>query len=242
MASTVKMKSFALCIYLIFVTGACFGQNKFLLNSLIGQQIVLINGKQYFIDSTATKIPTQYPRFDTLIFKRDAISLGVPIICNFKPDSNYSITIACCAEPDITEMSKLNCDSCQFWDLTTDLDKIHRQFVDKPFISIRTKIAPKDSIYAWHADAACRTQHKLIGTDLWRLGVPPKCFYWSNITTITFFKTDPTLPKHEETDMEQFLRIKNIVNLASVSFRLFDDQRFILTFDENANSVILQYE
>ena len=236
------MKSFAFCIILVFATSSCFAQNKFMLNSIVGQVTVLINGKQYFIDSAATKIPTHYPKFDTLIFKRDAISLGVPIICNFKPDSNYSITMGCCAKPDIAKSSKLSCDSCQFWKLPTDLAKIHRQFADKPFFSIRTKTTPRDSIYAWHDDPTIQPEYKLINTQLWCFGVPPKGFYWSNISTFTFFRTDQSLPVHEKTDMEEFLGMKNIVQLNSISLRLFDDQRFVLTYDENNNSVILAYE
>jgi len=114
--------------------------------------------------------------------------------------------------------------------------------MNKPFISIRTKRNPKDSIYAWHADFACETEYKLINSTLWRLGIPPKCFYWNNFTTITFFKTDEKMQKHEMTNLEEFLDMKNIIELASIKFILFDNEKFIIIFDERNNSITLEYE
>ena len=236
-----KKKTILFLLTVLITSACCYSQNEFTLNSINGLQTIQINGKQYWIDSTEVKIKTNYPKFDTIVF----LSLyNTPIICNFKPDSIYSITPACCAELDIIPQSKLRNDSLHIWALedSYDFDKIQNQLIDKPFISIKTKNNPRDSIYAWHADAACETEYKLINSNLWLLGVPPKCYYWSNITTIQFFKTDNKMPSHKETDLEEFLGIKNIVELSSISFRLFDNERFIIIFDEKKLTTKLTYE
>lgn len=203
---------------------------------------VKINGKEYHVDSIGTKIKTRYPKFDTLVFLANAPNINIPVICNFKPDSIYTVSVACCGSLDIIPASKFRNDSLYLWDFEKDFDKIQDQLMDKPFISIRTKNNPKDSIYAWHADAACITEHRLINSKLWQLGVPPKCFYWNNITTILLFKTDHSMPTHPKTDLEEFLSIDNIVKLTEVSFRLFDNERLVIIYDEKKNRAVLQYE
>lgn len=232
---------FILTIFYLNVT-YCFSQKQFTLNSSIGSTTVKINGIQYQAESIGTKIKTNYPKFDTLVFLGEAPNIDRPIICNFKPDTVYTISVACCGSLDIIPASKFKNDSLSIWDFEKDFDKIQNQLMDRPFISIRTLSDPKDSVYAWHADAACETEHKLINTKLWQLGVPPKCFYWNNITTIQFFKTDKTIPKHETTDLEEFLAIDNIVELTDISFRLFDNERFVITYDEKTNKCTLEYE
>lgn len=239
--TTAMKRILILTIFYLNVT-YCFSQKQFTLNSSIGSTTIKINGIQYQADSIGTKIKTNYPKFDTLVFLGDVPNINRPIICNFKPDTVYTISVACCGSLDIISVSKFKNDSLSIWDLEEDFDKIQNQLMDRPFISIRTKRNPKDSIYAWHADAACMTEHKIINSSLWRFGIPPKCFYWNNITTFQFFKTDDKLPKHEETDLEEFLQIKNIVELSSISFRLFDNERFVIIYDENSNNIKLEYE
>ena len=234
-------------IRLIFLTTilsvqTLFSQNKFTLLSQVGHQTILVNGKKYSIDSIGTKIKTRHPKFDTLTFLRESSNSKIQIICNFKPDSSYFITYACCGSLDIIPKSKFNCDSLKYWNDEKDFEKIKNQVLDKPFLSIRTKKPPKDSIYAWHSDAACLTEHKLISTELWRLGIPPKCFYWSNITPIQFFKTDSKSKLSRNKDVEELLDKKYIVELKTIYLRLFDNQKFILTFDEENTSIILAYE
>jgi len=236
------MKTILILTFFYLNVTYCFSQKQFTLHSSIGSTIVKINGIEYQADSIGTKIRTNYPKFDTLVFLRDAPNINRPIICNFKPDTVYTISVACCGSLDIIPASKFKNDSLSIWDFEEDFDKIQNQLMDKPFISIRTNGNHKDSIYAWHADAACMTEHKLINSTLWRLGIPPKCFYWNNITTIQFFTTDEKIAKHEETDLEDFLQIKNIVELSSISFRLFDNERFVITYDEKNKSVKLEYE
>lgn len=230
-----------LTIFYLNVT-YCFSQKQFTLNSSIGEMTVKINGIQYQVDSIGTKINTNYPKFDTLTFIENAPIVNIPIICNFKPDSVYSISVACCGSLDIIPASKFKNDSLSIWDFEKDFDKIQNQLMDRPFISIKTKKSPKDSIYAWHADGTCMTQHRIINQELWQMGVPPKCFYWNNITTIQFFRTDKTMPKHEKTDLEEFLSIDNIVELTDISFRLFDNERFVIIYDEKTNRCSLEYE
>jgi hypothetical protein len=230
------------CFIFLFIGTNCHSQKDFTIYSPIGTQALQINGEKYTIDSIGIIIRTNYPRFDTLVFLTDASNIGIPIVCNFKPDSVYSLSVACCGSFDIIQTSKLKNDSLKFWDYEKDFDRIQHLLMDKPFVSIRTKHTTQDSIYAWHADAACETQHKIINYKLWRLGVPPKCFYWNNITTIQFFITDKKMQSHDMTNLEEFLGIKNIIELNSISFRLFSNERFIVVFDKKNNNVTLDYE
>jgi hypothetical protein len=217
-------------------------QGDFTLKSHVGVQNIRLNGVLYVVDSVKLTIPTNYPSFDTLVFESNAANSNNLIICNFKPDTSYSIIMVCCGSNDIIPTSKLNNDSLRYWDYEKDFDKIQNQFWDKPFISIRTKGSPQDSIYAWHADAACGTEHKVISTELWRLGVPPKCFYWNNITYIVFFKKSEINKTLQEEQTAEFLGFKNIEIMATISFRLFDNERFVIVFDEENKTGKLEYE
>lgn len=221
-----------------------FAQKLFTLNSSVGLTKVQVNGKQYQVDSAGSKIKTNYPKFDTLVFVVEDASVIKPIICNFKPDSVYTIADACCATLDIIPASKFKHDSLSVWflDPEKNFGKIQNVFCDIPFITIKTLQNPKDSTFAWHADAACLTECKLINKEPWILGVPPKCYYWSNITTIQFFKTDNTIAKHVPTHLETFISISNIVELTNISFRLFDNQRFVIVYDCKKKIATLSYE
>jgi hypothetical protein len=229
-------------VFSILNCSTLFSQKKFHIESQVETQTILVNGKKYRIDNIGTKISTRFPNFDTLVFQTESANSKMQLVCNFKPDSSYVITYACCGSLDIIPKSKFNCDSLKYWTVENDFGEIQNNFLDKPYLSIRTKKAPKDSVYAWHADAACITQHQLIGTDLWKLGVPPKCFYWSNITAILFFKTDAKSNQNRSQYVEEFLDKKNVIELATIHLRLFDNQKFILTFDEDNNTVKLTYE
>lgn len=221
---------------------ALFSQKKFLLLSHAGIRDVLINGKKYKIERTGISIKTLYPKFDTLSFLSGAANQNDKIICNFKPDSSYVISGACCGSLDIIPQSRFNCDSLKYWDGEKDFEKIQNLFLDKPYLSVRTRKPPADSLYAWHADAACVTAHSLIDTSLWKLGIPPKCFYWNNITPILFFKTDALSQQKRNDDVAEFLDKKNVIELTTIYLRLFDNQKFILTFDEETRSVKLSYD
>lgn len=219
-----------------------YSQNKFLLKSNIGVIKIALNNKPYVIDSLGLKIKTSYPKFDTLIFLSESGNSTDKVICNFKPDSSYNLTYACCGSLDVIPTYKFNLDSLKYWDAEKDFLKIQNQLMDKPFLSIKTKQSPKDSIYAWHSDAACLTEHQLIDTSIWELGIPPKCFYWNNITPIVFFKTDAKSNDKRDKNVEEFLNKKNIIELNTIYLRLFDNQKFILTFDEVTHTIKLEYD
>ena len=120
--------------------------------------------------------------------------------------------------------------------------KIQNQLRDKPFISIGTKGITSDTVYAWHADAACETEYKMIGKKLWKLGVPPKCFYWNNITSVVFFKLSNRNHTMEEKQTAEFIGFDYIEIINRVSFRFFDDERFILILDDEDKTVNIEYE
>lgn len=230
-----------LTFFLLNVT-LCFSQKQFTLNSFIGPMNVMVNGIRYKVDSVGIKIRTNYPKFDVFTFIENEGDMNRPIICNFKPDSVYSISYSCCASHDIFSTSKLMCDSLSLWDGEEDIDKVKNTLLERPFISIKTLRNPKDSIYAWHADATCETECKLINTKLWPLGIPPKGNYWNNFTTIQFFKTETTIPKHEKTFLEEYLSKDNIIELTTIRFLLFDNERYLIIYDEKHNTVTIKYE
>ena len=80
------------------------------------------------IDSVGTKILTNYPSFDTLVFKSEFPGSNNPIICNFKLDTTYYITVACCGSLDIIPTSKLKNDSLNYWDFEKDFVAGYTQF------------------------------------------------------------------------------------------------------------------
>ena len=236
------MKNLIFLFFTLFHSLHSIGQSEFFLKSDVGKQDVIINGSLYSVDSMGILVHTNYPDFDKINFVSRLPYSKTPIHCNFKRDSSYTITLSCCGSFDIIPTSKLECDSLKYWGIDIDLDRIHRQLADQPFISIRTKNETSDPVFAWHADAACMTKHKVLSTDLWELGVPPKCYYWNNITTILFFKQDNTIQDHSAADIEELLDIENIVILSKIRFRLFDNERFIIEFDDKNNTTALYYE
>lgn len=219
----------------------CSSQNSFTLSADIGIITVEVNGNQFTIDSAGTKIRTNFPRFDQIIFLSTDSATRSPIICNFKPDSVYTIVKTCCNTPDILPTSRLQNDSLKIWDIETDFDKIQQQLMDKPFISVKAKKKPKCNLYIWTADAGCFPEYWSIDTTLLPLGTPRKCFFWSNITTFQVFTTDETLAQQESADLEELLGIEHFVKLSAVSLRLFDNESFVIIFDEKTNNISVEY-
>ncbi len=236
------MKPGLLPVILIFITVATQAQNQFTLKSRVGSMQVRVNGQEYFVDSIGTQINTQYPGFDTLIFLAEGPNSEEPVFCNFKPDSVYAVSLACCGSLDLFPASRFEYDSLFLWDYREDFGRIQNHLMDRPFLSIRTKHPPTDSLYAWHADASCITEYKMIDTATWQLGVPPKCFYWTNITYIRFFKQDERLASKEESHTGELLDIPNVVELSSIAIRLFDNERFVIVYNERTNQITLEYE
>lgn len=236
------MPSIRLLFFILFLpTIPLLGQKPFRIASATGPQMIKLNGQKYRVDSTGIMLHTQFSRFDTLSFCGENPNVNDPILCNFKPDSSYTIIQACCGSLDIVSSAKWkllewNGEYDENYLLQTQL-----QLMDRPYLFIKTKRPPKDSLYAWHNDPACETSHHLIHTDPWPLGVPPKCYYWSNITYITFFKTDSKSTEERNNTLEEFLGLENVVELGHVGLRLFDDQKFLLTFDERKRAIRVGY-
>jgi len=235
------MKRFFLVLILILIVTFCYSKNKFNLSSSVGEQKILINGNEILIDSLEKNICTNYPKFDTLVFISEVSNSNEKIICNFKPDSSYTITYACCESLDIIPNYKLKNGDLNISSSEQNTEKIQETLIDKPYILIKTK-KTRNNLYVWIADVSCDNEYKEIKSGFCDLGVPKKCLYWSNVTTIMFFKTDKKLLKHDKTYLEEFLNLNNIVELASISYRLFDDERFIIYFDEKSNKAEIKYK
>jgi len=238
---SINMRGKVIVIFLLILNLNCFSQNHFMLNTVIGDSVeVTVNGTKIFLRSEYTKVKTNYPKFDTLF-----LSQKKPIICNFKPDTNYSVSGACCATLDIIPSSKLDCDSLKIWDFEVDASKIQRQLMDRPFISLRLSQNKNDTIYGWYADYACMPKFKALSKEAWGYGVPVKCFYWSNISPFIFFKSDEDYSrglKSDGTVEDEYPDFEKIDKLASISLRLFDNQKFILTYDVETETIQLEYE
>jgi len=226
---------------LLFSGVNLLGQNTFKIESPNKIIIIKLNGKTYSVGSKAVTISTNYPDFDTLSLSLGETDWDENIICNFKPDSIYILETACCGSIDIFPSDKLKNDSLKHWNFSKDIDKIHKQLLDKPNITIRTKSHTTKEIFAWIVDPACDLKNKSINKP-WQVGVPPKCNYWSNITNILFYKIDNNMPEHKPTQTETFLNIENIVEINSIRFRLFDDENFEIIVNIESGNVIIEYQ
>ena len=222
------------------------GQKSFWLNSELGDSVwVEVNGQQFYLNNEPIRIRTQYPKFDTLRFLGAANKMTSKIICNFKPDSAYSIAEACCASVDIIPTSKLKNDSLKIWwdDYETYHPEIVKVIQDKPFISLRLLYETNDTIYGWYADLACFPQFKILSTEKWEYGVPEKCFYWNNMSHFVFFKSPEKYePNADGVIQDVYPEYAELEILGSIQIRLFDDERFVLVFDERTGKVRLEYE
>lgn len=221
-----------------------FGQKYFQLQSTIGSFDIILNGKIHTIDSNFKKLPTRFPQFDTLRFRNETWSDETAFICNFKPDSSYSCITACCGTTDIIQSWKLQNDSVRFWDLELDFDKIQRLFMDRPSFTLKIKNGTsKDSIYAWYCDHACFPSFKLIDKNGWEYGTPAKCFYWSNMSMFEFFKSKEDYSK----DINQYGIVEDVFpdgsqRLGYIFVRLFDDEKFTITYDVKKKNIRLEYD
>jgi hypothetical protein len=230
---------------LIIITIFClkiYGQNYFRLNSAVDTVIVELNGKDYQIGETATKLKTNFPSFDTVRFKN--YNGKAPILCNFKPDSSYTLFSACCASVDIIPTWKTQIDSIKYWDYEYEFDKIQKITMDRPFFTLKIiNGTNRDSIYAWYEDAACFPSFKLIDKKGWKYGVPGKCFYWTNISSFVFFKSKMDYSKDKDKyGVVNDVFPDNTEELGRIVIRLFDNQRFIIMYDVKLKTVTLKYE
>lgn len=241
------MREIKLILIFLFVSNSSFGKDAFKINSSAGKVKITINGIKYEIDSNYTSIKTRFPIMDTITFLEQTIgeNSGRKLICNFKPDSSYTITPACCATLDIIQSYKVNIDSLNYWGEKEQYDKIQEKLMDQSYFILKIKNGTKkDSIYAWYTDYACFPSYKLIDEIGWEYGIPVKCFYWSNISTFTFFKTqqDDSEFKNEFGVIEDQFPSEKSETLATITVRLFDKDRYIITYDVLKKKISLEYQ
>ena len=233
-------------IFLLSFPTFLLGQHDFKLNSAVGDSLwVEINGLKFCLNKEPIDIKTNYPQFDTLRFLSESANSDVRIICNFKPDSSYSIAWACCACLDIIPASKLKHDSLKIWyeDYESNFSKIQKLLLDRPNISMRLEHENNDTIYGWYVDMACFPQFKRLSTDKWEYGVPQKCFYWNNISPFIFFTSSENYETIDDGLIEDiYPESEEIDLLAKITLRLFDNERFILIYNPGTKNVKLEYE
>ncbi|MBX2947734.1 MAG: hypothetical protein KF704_00530 [Crocinitomicaceae bacterium] len=231
--------------YLIIIlsTALSYGQKTFTIQSAIGDGFpVEINGRTYRINSTEIHISTNYPNFDTLAFLNEGPDQFMKVLCNFKPDSNYSLTVACCGSMDIVPTHKLQTDKLLFWDNEEDHEEVQALLMDKPHISLQLTQASEQPVYGWYADMACFTRYKQLTTTKWEYGTPEKCFYWNNVSTFLFFESENTCPDgwNEQGECEAYPD-EAITVLGSVTYRLFDNERVVISYDPVSKKISLAY-
>ena len=224
-------------------------QNRFQINSDVGDSLwIEINGKKYCLNSNFSQHRTNYPLFDTLSLISEGSNFDNLILCNFKPNSSYSISVACCGSLDVIPSSKLENDSLNIWNYEENYSKIQQTLMDRPFISMRIASEVEDTIYGWYADMACFPKFKRLRIEKWEYGVPQKCFFWNNISPFFFFKSSSN---YRDDIMENgviediypmYSNDETIEILAEINLRLFDNERFILTYFPMTKSVILEYD
>lgn len=244
------MKKVLLILFVGVLAHVGFGQKHFKIKSSVNKPIeIKVNGKVYTIDSTYQEIETHYPEFDSLILtweKRNTTK--DPIICNFKPDSTYSIYHSCCASLDIYPTSEVEHDSIKNWDFEEDFDKIQSLMLDHPKFTFTTNGELNDSIYAWYVDYACMPSFNLVDKKGWDYGSPIKCYYWTNISSFRFFNIQKDFSKFQDengivNDVYPDNELSNTYKLlGQISVRLFDNKSYIINYDIKTNKVSLYYD
>lgn len=228
----------------VLMAGHAAAQKHFRIKSDIGDTVkIIVNGKPYIVTVEGIKIPTLYPEFDSLNLMP---GLKFPnIVCNFKPDSLYSIIPACCATLDVVPAWKLRADSLKYWDdYERDFEKIQQLLMDKSRFVLRIKNgSERDSIYGWYADWACFPSIKLMNEEGWNYGTPVKCFYWSNISYFSFFQTHRSFYDSVSTEgvIHDVFPPDEAKRLGSVAVRFFDDDEFVITYDVKKQKLTAEY-
>lgn len=233
--------SLLLCIMFPFITLA---QKAFQFNTEVGDSLeISVNGSRYVLYAEPIEVQTNYPLFDTLQIFSEGPNIGDPILCNFKPDSAYSIASACCGSLDIFPACKLMNDSLGIWDYEGDFSRIQKLLMDRLYISIGLAIESREPIYGWYADLACFPVFKKLEVKNWAYGVPQKCFYWNNISSFIFFKSKVEYPENMEGQVEDIYPEEDDIEIiGEIQVRLFDNERFVMTFDPESGQVQLEYE
>ncbi len=233
-----KYLSFLFCFYVV----ASFAQKECLLKSQVGKVELKLNGNVYTIDSSYTTVKINYPKFDSVVLISNHHN---EFLANFQPDSTYTIVLACCNSLDVVASYRADNDSLKYWDVETEHHKIQRVLLNSPKISLQLTENRKDSIFVWLADAACFPRLNRLSTKKWNYGIPEKCFFWNNITTFQFYKNEPNYPNFELGDKDtgfEFFPNEEREVLTSISFRLFDDKSYLITYDPKLNKAFLTQE
>ncbi|GAB5419216.1 MAG: hypothetical protein Crog4KO_25610 [Crocinitomicaceae bacterium] len=237
---------------ILLVNCVGFGQETFHLRSSIGEQLVAFNGGEYQVDSIGIELETHYPGFDTIQFQIDERDRNF-VLCNFKPDSSYSLIVACCGSIDLTPSSRLENDSLSLWDYETDFDKIQGVLMDYPTFSFQLTETISDTVWGWVSDAACFPKIYPMTTEALEYGSPNKCFFWSNINHLHFFTQETPLnfwvnddglqePQSsvlKEYDLPDF---ETFVTVGSVAVRFFDDHHFLVMVNPRTKEVYIRYD
>lgn len=234
---------------LLFLPAGAFGQS-FYLQSAVGSDLpVRINGAVYVLDSSYTSVPTYYPLFDTLTFVHEGTDEAFSVLCNFHPDSSYTVIHACCGSLDLVTSRKACDKRLREWseNYDTESDKIQQVLMDRPSFILQLENGTKaDSIYGWYSDHACFPQFRLLDNTGWAYGEAIKCFYWSNISYFEFFKSSA--------DYRSFMNEAGIVedvypdfpdtveHLGHVAVRLFDDAWYVVSYDVATGKIRLRRE
>jgi len=133
-------------------------------------------------------------------------------------------------------------------DFDNDFDKSSQKaqsiLQDWPTFTLKVLNATKtDSVYGWYADYSCFAKFKLLDNNGWFYGPAQKCFYWTNISTFQFFKSHENYtrdlnPKNEIENI--YPEPENINVLSFLNVRLFDNNKYLITYDNKGKSIKLE--
>lgn len=227
------------------------GQGQFGLNSALEKEMsIVLNGDTIVIDSSFTKIESNYPIFDTLIFLNNVDVVQPKVLCNFQPDSLYSLHYACCGSIDIIPSWKI--DFITKNEIWYDDNRYQDLMMDLPSFTLRVvNNFEKDSIYGWYVDHACFPSFKLLIDNDWEYGIPLKCYYWNNISEFDFFTSNQDYSSHIDDDtgvVEDWFPYPNddektvIEKVGTIRVRLFDNDSYLLIYDVQTSTVHLEID
>ena len=134
-------------------------------------------------------------------------------------------------------------------DFDNILSKIQGILLDSPHFIFKTKnTKPGDTIYVWNADAACMPRIGLASGSGCDYGDPNKCYYWTNINFLTFFHSKN---KYKFSDDKHICEYDGINEapfpeddaemLGTLSVRLFDNKKYIVTYDAKTKKITIEY-
>lgn len=217
-----------------------FAQDSFRINSTINHSIPLkINGKAYTIGKDFTEIAVSNEAFYELVFLNRKSDSSKITLCNFKPNTDYSIIIACCATLDIVPSSKINDQLKSWWNNDTDDNfyEIQNHLLDKPELYFDILNLDHDFIYGWNMDWSCTPEIVKLTGGLQHYGVPIKCYYWTNMNTVSFFKASKEAFNFGEDMLPDYEKIEV---LKHINFRIFDNNSYVITYNMRLDTISIK--